>query len=98
VWEQHTVRLLGKVRIRVLLSIRSDGRIFGCHTSDCHTVASLAEVGEEDICFGTDDPHTAATWPYSEGSIEKLCAELDEGVASKSLRGNAITLLDLDRV
>jgi predicted TIM-barrel fold metal-dependent hydrolase len=58
----------------------------------------LAEVGEDNICFETDYPHTDTTWPYSEAYIEKLCAGLDDDVAYKILRGNAITMLELDRV
>ncbi len=60
--------------------------------------ASLAEVGEDNICFETDYPHTDTTWPYSEAYVEKLCAGLNEDVAYKILRGNAIKMLELDRV
>jgi hypothetical protein len=50
------------------------GRIFGCFTADRHGLRSLEEVGEDNICFETDYPHTDTTWPYSEAYIEKLCA------------------------
>ena len=75
------------------------GRIFGCFTADRHGLRSLEEVGEDNICFETDYPHTDTTWPHSEAYIEKLCAGLDDDVTYKILRGNAIKMLDLvDRV
>ena len=59
---------------------------------------SLEEVGEDNICFETDYPHTDTTWPDSEAYIEKLCVGLDDEQAYKILRGNAIRMLELDRV
>ena len=49
------------------------GRIFGCFTADRHGLRSLEEVGEDNICFETDYPHTDTTWPDSEAYVEKLC-------------------------
>jgi hypothetical protein len=88
--ELQAVRLVANMWIPVQPSTQYDGRTFGCGTAD----ASLAVVGEEDICFGTDCRHTDTTWPYSETSIEKLCA----GVAPRTRRGSAIRVLELDRV
>jgi len=59
---------------------------------------SLDEVGEHNICFETDYPHTDTTWPNSKEYVEKMVADLDEDVAYKVLRGNAIRMLELDRV
>jgi len=41
----------------------------------------IAKVGEDNICFETDYPHTDTTWPYSEAYIEKLCVGLTDEVA-----------------
>jgi predicted TIM-barrel fold metal-dependent hydrolase len=59
---------------------------------------SLDEVGVDNICFETDYPHTDTTWPDSEAYVEQLTADLDDEVTYKVLRGNAIKMLDLDRV
>ena len=74
------------------------GRIFGCFTADHHGLHSLAEVGEDNICFETDYPHTDTTWPNSKEYVEKMLADFDENIAYKVLRGNAIKMLELDRV
>ena len=60
---------------------------------------SLEEVGEDNICFETDYPHTDTTWPDSEAYSEKMLVggSTDEQ-AYKILRGNAIRMLELDRV
>ena len=55
------------------------------------------EVGEDNICFETDYPHTDTTWPNSKEYVEKMLADFDDEVAYKVLRGNAIRMLELDR-
>jgi predicted TIM-barrel fold metal-dependent hydrolase len=98
VWEMHDSWMHAKDRIPVLPSTQYYGRIFGCFTADRHGLRSLEEVGEDNICFETDYPHTDTTWPYSEAYIEKLCVGLTDEVAYKVLRGNAIKMLELDQV
>ena len=72
VWEMHDSWTHAKERIPVPPSTQYYGRIFGCFTADRHGLRSLEEVGEDNICFETDYPHTDTTWPYSEAYIEKL--------------------------
>jgi predicted TIM-barrel fold metal-dependent hydrolase len=73
------------------------GRIYGCFTADRHGLKNLDEVGEENICFETDYPHTDTTWPDTKAYVEKMLADYDEDVAYRVLRGNAIKMLELDR-
>ena len=63
-----------------------------------HGLHNLDEVGEDNICFETDYPHTDTTWPNSKEYVEKMVADFDDEVAYKVLRGNAIRMLELDRV
>jgi predicted TIM-barrel fold metal-dependent hydrolase len=98
VWEQHDSWQHSKARIPEPPSTYYYGRIFGCFTADRHGLSSLAEVGPDNICFETDYPHTDTTWPHSKEYATKMLAELDETVAYKVLRGNAINMLELDRV
>ena len=74
------------------------GRIFGCFTNDAHGVASIDAVGEDNICFETDYPHSDTTWPFCQEEIERMSAGLTDEQRYKVLRGNAIRMLDLDRV
>jgi predicted TIM-barrel fold metal-dependent hydrolase len=55
-------------------------------------------VGENNICFETDYPHTDTTWPSSKDYCEKMLEGLDDEKKYKILRGNAIRMLELDRV
>jgi predicted TIM-barrel fold metal-dependent hydrolase len=98
VWEQHDAWMHTKERIPEPPSTYYYGRVFGCFTADRHGLANLAAVGEDNICFETDYPHTDTTWPYSRVYAEKMVAGLDDDVAYKVLRGNAIKMLSLDRV
>jgi predicted TIM-barrel fold metal-dependent hydrolase len=98
VWDQHDSWQHSKAKIPEPPSTYYYGRIFGCFTADHHGLQSLSEVGENNICFETDYPHTDTTWPFSKEYVEKMLADFDASVAYKVLRGNAIQMLELDRV
>jgi predicted TIM-barrel fold metal-dependent hydrolase len=98
VWDHHDAWQHTKERIPEPPSTYYWGRIFGCFTADRHGLANLASVGEDNICFETDYPHTDTTWPFSREYAEKMVTDLSDDVAYKVLRGNAITMLSLDRV
>jgi predicted TIM-barrel fold metal-dependent hydrolase len=98
VWEQHDSWIRAKKLIPEPPSTYYYGRVFGCFTADYHGLHSLKEVGEDNICFETDYPHTDTTWPFTKPYVEKMLADFDENVAYKVLRGNAIKMLELDRV
>src|SRR6476469_3236359 len=98
VWDQHDSWKHSKDTIPEPPSTYYYGRIFGCFTADHHGLHSLPEVGEDNICFETDYPHTDTTWPNSKEYVEKMLADFDDNLAYKVLRGNAIRMLELDRV
>jgi len=98
VWEQHDSWQHSKERIPEPPSTYYHGRIFGCFTADRVGLRNLDTVGEDNICFETDYPHTDTTWPNSREYVEKMIVDLDAEVAYKVLRGNAIRMLELDRV
>jgi predicted TIM-barrel fold metal-dependent hydrolase len=98
VWDLHEGWMHSKELIPEPPSTYYYGRVFGCFTADRHGLRSLAEVGPENICFEVDYPHTDTTWPNSPAYVEKLLAGVDDDVAYKVLRGNAIRMLELDRI
>ena len=98
VWEQHDSWQHSKERIPEPPSSYYHGRIFGCFTADHHGLHNLDAVGRDNICFEVDYPHTDTTWPYSKAYVEKITAHLDDQMTYKVLRGNAIKMLELDRV
>ena len=98
VWDHHDSWMNSKARIPEPPSTYYYGRIFGCFTADRHGLANLEAVGPDNICFETDYPHTDTTWPDSKAYAEKMVAGLDDEAVYKILRGNAIKMLELDRV
>ena len=98
VWEEHNAWQNSKRLCPEPPSTYYYDRVFGCFTWDHHGVKSLDEVGENNICFETDYPHTDTTWPNSKEYCEQMLAgvETDEQ-KYKILRGNAIRMLELDR-
>lgn len=69
--------------------------IFGCYISDSHGLASLEAVGEDNVTFETDYPHTDGTWPHSRQVAAKELAALSPIQIEKIVRGNAIRMLGL---
>ncbi|MBI2167900.1 MAG: amidohydrolase [Actinobacteria bacterium] len=97
VWEEH--RAWGGVAEKIPdpPSTYYYRQIFGCFFRDQHGIDSLAKVGENNITFETDYPHTDSTWPQTEAIAQKLFGHLTPEQIYKIARGNAIRLLNLDR-
>ncbi|MHB1584114.1 MAG: amidohydrolase family protein [Acidimicrobiales bacterium] len=72
-------------------------QVYGCFFRDRHGLASLEEIGVDNVTFETDYPHTDSTWPETRQVAEKLFAGLTEEQVYKIARGNAIAMLGLDR-
>ena len=53
-------------------------------------------VGEDNVTFETDYPHTDSTWPDTKEIVGEMFAGLDDAVVRKIVRGNAIRMLQLD--
>jgi predicted TIM-barrel fold metal-dependent hydrolase len=70
--------------------------IFGCYISDVHGLNSIQAVGEDNVTFETDYPHTDGTWPDSQDVARRELEGLTEAQIFKVLRGNAIRMLDLN--
>jgi predicted TIM-barrel fold metal-dependent hydrolase len=70
--------------------------MFGSYISDRHGLESLNAVGEDNVVFESDYPHSDGTWPHS---VEVLRRELDHltpAQREKIARLNAIRMLSLD--
>ena len=61
------------------------GRIFGCFTTDLHGIASIEQVGEDNICFETDYPHTDTTWPFAREEAARITADAHGRAALQGL-------------
>ena len=73
------------------LDIRATFRdhVFGCFIHDEHGIASLDEIGEDNVMCETDYPHSDSTWPDCIDSARDLVKDLTPEVQYKLLRGNA---------
>ncbi|MCU1451901.1 MAG: putative TIM-barrel fold metal-dependent hydrolase [Acidimicrobiales bacterium] len=71
-------------------------QVYGCFFDDVHGLASLDVVGEDNITFETDYPHSDSTWPHTLETAKKLMGHLPTETIYKLVRGNAIKMLHLD--
>jgi predicted TIM-barrel fold metal-dependent hydrolase len=63
--------------------------VYGCFIDDAHGIASIDEIGEDNIMCETDYPHSDSTWPDCIGVVKKRIGHLPPEVQYKLLRGNA---------
>ena len=93
-WVQRGVQFTGHATTDVDLdsmNVRDLFRdhVFGCFIDDAHGIASIDEIGENNIMCETDYPHSDSTWPDSIGVVQRLIKDLPEEQQYKVLRGNA---------
>ena len=69
--------------------------VYGCFFRDKHGLDSLAVVGEDNVTFETDYPHTDSTWPHTREVATAMMAGLTSEQRYKVVRGNAIRMLGL---
>jgi predicted TIM-barrel fold metal-dependent hydrolase len=70
--------------------------VSGCFINDAHGLASLDEVGVDNVTSETDYPHSDSSWPDTKAIMSELVAGLDDDSIRKITRDNAIKLLQLD--
>jgi predicted TIM-barrel fold metal-dependent hydrolase len=63
--------------------------IYGCFIEDRHGIASIDEIGEDNIMCETDYPHSDSTWPECIQVVQDQINHLTPEVQYKILRGNA---------
>jgi predicted TIM-barrel fold metal-dependent hydrolase len=63
--------------------------VFGCFIDDAHGIASIDEIGEDNIMCETDYPHSDSTWPDSIQVVKNRIGHLPPETQYKLLRGNA---------
>jgi predicted TIM-barrel fold metal-dependent hydrolase len=63
--------------------------VFGCFIDDAHGIASIDEIGEDNIMCETDYPHSDSTWPDCIGVVKRRIGHLPPATQYKLLRGNA---------
>ena len=93
-WVQRGVQFTGHATTDVdldTMNVRELFRdhVFGCFIDDAHGIASIDEIGENNIMCETDYPHSDSTWPDSIGVVQRLIKDLPEEQQYKVLRGNA---------
>jgi predicted TIM-barrel fold metal-dependent hydrolase len=74
--------------------------VYGCFFDDPHGLKSLVEIGENNVTYESDYPHSDSTWPDTAkiAAEQTAAAGLTDEQIYKVMRGNAIKMLHLDIV
>jgi predicted TIM-barrel fold metal-dependent hydrolase len=79
-----------------LPSTQVPGRVYGCFFDDMVGVEERHRIGVTQMVFETDYPHQDSTWPDSFKLVEEIATLVPHDELELLIRGNAITMLDLD--
>lgn len=69
--------------------------VFGCFFDDPNGLKLIDEIGEDNITYESDYPHSDSTWPKTREIAEAQMAGLTDEQRYKVVRGNAIKLFGL---
>ena len=74
--------------------------VYGCFFDDPHGLKSLVEIGQDNVTYESDYPHSDSTWPDTAkiAAEQTAAAGLTDEQIYKVMRGNAIKMLHLDIV
>jgi predicted TIM-barrel fold metal-dependent hydrolase len=72
-------------------------QVYGCVFRDFFGMRNLADVGEDNVTFEVDYPHTDSTFPNTVALAREMFAGLTDEQRYKVCRGNAIRMLHLDQ-
>ena len=72
--------------------------VYGCFFDDPHGLTCLDEIGEDNVTYESDYPHSDSTWPNTAKIAEQQMAHLSDETVYKLVRANAITMLHIDHL
>jgi predicted TIM-barrel fold metal-dependent hydrolase len=71
--------------------------IFGCFISDEAGLANVERIGEDNIMFESDYPHSDSNWPHARKMLAESLAHLPDHIARKIAEDNARRLFRFPR-
>ncbi|MGH9307470.1 MAG: amidohydrolase family protein [Acidimicrobiales bacterium] len=71
-------------------------QVYGCFFDDAHGLKNIEAVGEDNITYESDYPHSDSTWPETRQIAEVQMKDLTDEQVYKVVRGNAIKMLGLN--
>jgi predicted TIM-barrel fold metal-dependent hydrolase len=69
--------------------------VYGCFFSDAFGLENLEAIGEDNVTYESDYPHSDSTWPNTRAVAEEQMKKLSREQVEKITRKNAITMLSL---
>ncbi len=72
------------------------GHVYGCFFDDPEGLKLIDAIGEDNITYESDYPHSDSTWPKTKEIADAQMAHLSDEQRWKIVRGNAIKLFKLD--
>jgi len=71
--------------------------LYGCFIADDAGLANLDLIGEDNVMFEGDYPHSDCNWPHARKLLAESLAHLPDATAAKVAEGNARKLFNFPR-
>jgi predicted TIM-barrel fold metal-dependent hydrolase len=71
--------------------------LFGCFIYDDAGLANIDRIGENNIMFESDYPHSDSNWPHAREMLAKSLADIPDDVARKIAEDNARRVYNFPR-
>jgi predicted TIM-barrel fold metal-dependent hydrolase len=71
--------------------------IFGCFIADDAGLANVDLIGEDNIMFESDYPHSDSNWPHARKMLAESLVHLSDATCAKIAEGNARKLFNFPR-
>jgi predicted TIM-barrel fold metal-dependent hydrolase len=71
--------------------------IFGCFIYDDAGLHNIDRIGEDNIMFEGDYPHSDSNWPHTRKMLKESLSHLPDGVARKIAEENARRVFNFPR-
>jgi predicted TIM-barrel fold metal-dependent hydrolase len=94
-WERHRF-YTGMEDARKPSDIFRD-HIFGCFIADDAGLQNVDLIGEDNIMFESDYPHSDSNWPHARKMLAESLAHLPDATCAKIAEGNARKLFNFPR-
>ena len=95
-WERHRI-YTGMEHARRPSDIFRD-HIFGCFISDLCGVRNIDLIGEDNVMFESDYPHSDSNWPHARKLLEESLVDTPDSQARKIAETNARKLFNFPRL
>src|SRR4030095_8398211 len=95
--DTYEERLADDLGLKLPPSAYFKRQMYATFQKDFHGVRAMAEIAPDNVMWGSDYPHRAGTWPFSQKAIEGHFRVIPAAIQSKMLWENVRRVYGIDK-